>query len=92
MLQAPPKKIKQQTSDYNKKAHSKKERWEAPVVAQQVMKPTSIHEDASSVPGLAHVAVSCSSDPTLLWLQCRPAAVALIQPLAWELHMPQVQP
>ena len=26
----------------------------------------------------------CSSDPTLLWLWCRPAAVALIQPLAWE--------
>ena len=26
----------------------------------------------------------CGSDPTLLWLWCRPAAVALIQPLAWE--------
>jgi len=24
-------------------------------------------------------------DLTLLWLWCRPAAVALIQPLAWEL-------
>ena len=24
------------------------------------------------------------SDPTLLWLWGRPAAVALIQPLAWE--------
>ena len=24
------------------------------------------------------------SDPTLLWLWCRPAAVALIRPLAWE--------
>ena len=23
-------------------------------------------------------------DPELLWLWCRPAAVALIQPLAWE--------
>ena len=37
------------------------------------------------------VAASCSigyrrgSDPTLLWLQCRLAAVAWIQPLAWEL-------
>ena len=36
------------------------------------------------------VAVSCGvgrrrgSDPALLWLWCRPAAVALIQPLAWE--------
>ena len=25
------------------------------------------------------------SDPTLLWLWCRPAAVAPIRPLAWEL-------
>ena len=24
------------------------------------------------------------SDPELLWLWCRPAATALIQPLAWE--------
>ena len=37
------------------------------------------------------VAVSCGighrrcSDPTLLWLWCRPAAIALIQPVAWEL-------
>ena len=26
----------------------------------------------------------CSSDPLLLWLWWTPAAVALIQPLAWE--------
>ena len=26
----------------------------------------------------------CGLDPTLLWLWCRPAAVALIRPLAWE--------
>ena len=25
-----------------------------------------------------------SSDPPLLWLGCRPAAVALIRPLAWK--------
>ena len=25
-----------------------------------------------------------SSDPALLWLWCRPAATALIPPLAWE--------
>ena len=25
-----------------------------------------------------------ASDPMLLWLWCRPAAVAPIQPLAWE--------
>ena len=26
----------------------------------------------------------CGSDPTLLWLWHRPAATALIRPLAWE--------
>ena len=26
----------------------------------------------------------CSSDPKLLWLWCRPAAVVLIQSLTWE--------
>ena len=37
------------------------------------------------------VAVSCgvgrrhASDPTLLWLWCRPAATAPFGPLAWEL-------
>ena len=55
---------------------------------------TSTHEDSGSIPGLTQwvgesgVAMSCGvgcrcgSDPTLLWLWCRPAAVALI--LAWE--------
>ena len=27
----------------------------------------------------------CGLDPELLWLWCRPAAAALIQPLAWKL-------
>ena len=31
------------------------------------------------------VGCGCGSDLTLLWLWCRPAAIALIQPLAWEL-------
>ena len=31
------------------------------------------------------VGCRCGSDLALLWLWCRPAAVALIQPLAWEL-------
>ena len=26
----------------------------------------------------------CGLDPVLLWLWCRPAAAALIRPLAWE--------
>ena len=30
----------------------------------------------------------CGSDPTLLWLWCRPAAAAPIQPLAWKLPYP----
>ena len=32
----------------------------------------------------------CGLDLVLLWLWCRPVAAALIQPLAWELHMPWV--
>ena len=59
-------------------------------MAQWVTNPTSIHEDMGSIPGLTKqvedlaVAVSCSvgcrhsSDLVLLWLWCRPAAVALI--------------
>ena len=27
----------------------------------------------------------CDSDPVFLWLWCKPAAVALIRPLAWKL-------
>ena len=44
------------------------------------------------------VAVSSSvvrrsgSDPVLLWLWCRAAALAPVRPLAWEPHMPRVQP
>ena len=30
------------------------------------------------------VGPGCGLDPVLLWLWCRPAAVASIRPLAWE--------
>ena len=46
-------------------------------MAQQLMNPTSIHEDSSSIPGLV-------KDLALLWLWYRLAATAPIQPLAWE--------
>ena len=52
-----------------------------PTVAQWVKNPISIHEDTGSIPAFPHWV----EDLALPWLWCRLAAVALIQPLAWEL-------
>ena len=41
---------------------------------------TRNHEVVGSIPGLTQWV----KDPVLLWLWCRPAAIALIRPLAWE--------
>ena len=50
------------------------------VVAQRLMNSTMIHEGRGSIPGLTQWV----KEPVLLWLWCRRATTALIQPLAWE--------
>ena len=72
-------------------------------MAQQVKNPTSIHEDASLIPGLTQ----WFKDPALpqlwhrsqmqigsgiAWLLCRPVSAAPILPQPGNLYMPRVQP
>ena len=60
---------------------SKTRRSEYPLWLSGLRNPTSIHATAGSILGLAQ----CIKDLAWLWLWCRPAASAPVQPLAWEL-------
>ena len=72
-------------------------------MTQWLMNLTRNHELVGSIPGLTQwvrdpvlpvscdVGRRCSSDLELLWLWHRPAATALIRPLAWDLHMRRMQ-
>ena len=57
----------------------RKQKWSS-CCGTAVMNPIRIHEEKGLISGLTWWV----KDLALLWLCCRPAAAALIQPLAWE--------
>ena len=54
-------------------------------MSMRVPSPALLVGRGSGVAVSCGVGHRCGSDPELLWLWCRPAAVAPIRPLAWEL-------
>ena len=63
-----------------KQTFFKKSTHRVPVMAQWLKNPTRNYEVEGLFPGLAQWV----RDLMLLWLWCRPAAIAPIGPLAWE--------
>ena len=67
-------------------------------MVQWLTNPIGNLEVAAPTPGLAQWVMSYgagrrrSSDPTLLWLWCKPVAIALIRPQPGNFHMLRVRP
>ena len=94
---------KSETYSLTSQVFSKNERIEIPVLAQwEEIWLASMRIQIWSLALLSGLRIWCchicgvgcrhGSDPTLLWLWCRPGATAPIWPLAWNLNMLWVWP